>query len=75
MLKLIKKQNDVLGIIRRSFLNGSSPTRQEIRLELSKRWNKTITRQAVDRHLFPLVKKKYIIIDKNLPRRNIKLKL
>lgn len=75
MLPLTKKQNDLIVIIRRSWLKGYSPIREEIRLELCKRWGKTITRQAVDRHLFPLVKKGYIIIDKNLKQRNIKLKL
>jgi DNA-binding transcriptional ArsR family regulator len=75
-LPLTEKQTIILTLIRKSWLdNGYSPTRKELSDGFEKLLGVKLTRQAVDHHLFPLIKKGYIIIDKKKGRRNIKIKI
>ena len=74
-LPLTKKQITILTLIRKSWLDhGYSPTRNELAIGFNSIYKIVLTRQAVDRHLFALIKKHYIIIDKKKGRRNIKIK-
>ena len=75
-LPLTDKQITILTLIKKSWLdNGFSPTRKEISEEFEKTWKLKLTRQAIDRHIFALIKKDYILIDKKKGRRNIKIKI
>ena len=75
-LLLTDKQTTILMLIRKSWVNnGYSPTRNEISKDFEKVWKIKLSRQAIDRHVFALIKKDYIIIDKKKGRRNIKIKI
>jgi len=74
-LSLTEKQTRILTLIRKSWVDfGYSPTRKELSDGYYLKWKVTFSRQAIDRHLFALKKKNYIIIDRKKGRRNIKIK-
>jgi len=75
-LPLTNKQTTVLTLIRKSWVdNGYSPTRKELSKDFEKSWKLKLSRQAIDRHIYALIKKEYIIIDKKKGQRNIKIKI
>lgn len=68
-IPLTKKQEDVFNVIVDYFAKyGCSPTRSELLEEVSKKWNKSITRQAIDAHLNLIAKKGWLKITKKSPR-------
>lgn len=74
---LTSKQKIILKLIMWSWINhGLSPTRKELAQGFEKilKVKFQYSRQAIDRHLFALEKKRYIIIDRKKGRRNIKIK-
>jgi len=74
-LPLTNKHTVVLTLIRKSLVNkGYSPTRKELSQGLEKALKIKLSRQAIDRHLFALIKKDYILINRNKGRRNINIK-
>lgn len=75
-LPLTDKQITILTLIRKSWVdNGYSPTRKELSKDFKKSWKISLSRQAIDTHIFALIKKEYIIIDKKKGQRNIKIKI
>ena len=57
-LPLTKKQKIILTLIRKSWVEkGYSPTRMELSLDFEKISKIKLRRQAIDRHLFALIKK------------------